>query len=48
MSSLCSCNLTLGIYQRTTTEFIDVKDKNKVVGVMGRIYDKFLVHRDQR
>ena len=48
MPSLCSFNLTLGIYQRTTSEFIDIKGKNKVTGVMGVIYDKFLVHRNQR
>lgn len=45
--ALCSMNLTIGVYSYAPTELIDIKD-NVIVGVMGKIYDNYMVHRGKR
>lgn len=45
--ALCAANLTIGIYSYAPTEFIDIKN-NVIVGVMGKKYDDYMVHRGKR
>ena len=46
--ALCSIkNLTAGIRVELNKEFVDLQN-NIITGIYGRLYDNFLVNRDQR
>lgn len=47
MSSLCSQNLTLGVYTRIDPDYIQIEG-NRVTGFIGRFYDKYLTLKDRR
>ena len=43
MDSLCSHNLTIGIYSFRGSPLIDIDEaRNRVIGVIGRFYDRAL------
>ena len=45
--ALCSKNLTIGVYSWAPSEFIDIRN-NVIVGVMGKYYDQYMVHKEER
>lgn len=43
----CSANLSIGVYSLTPEEVVSVVN-NRVIGMLGKYFDEFLVHKDRR
>lgn len=45
--ALCSQNLTVGVYTVQGSGLVEL-DNNRIVGLIGRHYDRFLTYKNKR
>lgn len=49
MVSLCSHNLTLGIYAVKNSNFVDLDQRRqRIIGIVGSYYDRLVASKNQR
>lgn len=44
----CARNLSLGVFGRSYQDFLEILPNTTIIGVVGRLYDQFLVHKNRR
>ena len=44
----CAHNLSIGVFGRGYMDFLYILPNTTIIGVVGRLYDQFLVHKNRR